>query len=259
MAGEAEAIAAVDEPVTVVSLVDDLRELGVTSGETVFVHSSLSAIGWVAGDAPAVVDALLEVVGEDGTIAMPTFTTQYSDPAEWERPPVPSDWIETIRRTRPPYRPALTPSRGMGAIPECFRSYPEVIRSRHPLYSVAARGANAESLVAEHQFDHGLGDGSPLAAIYDDDGMVLQLGTGHETNSSLHLAEYRSGTWSKTVACSIPILIDGKREQVDFEEVGDAFEEEVDIRRGPAGAADARLMSQRDLVDFATDWFRAHR
>ena len=42
---EADAIERVDEPVTVASLVADLRELGVEAGDALLVHSSLSALG----------------------------------------------------------------------------------------------------------------------------------------------------------------------------------------------------------------------
>ena len=267
--GEAEAMAAVDEPVTAVTLVEDLQDIGVEHGDTVLVHSSMGSIGWVCGGAPAVVDALMEVISPEGTLVMPTFTTQYSDPTDWENPPVPDDWIRTIRQSRPPYRPAVTPTRGMGAIPECFRSYPEVRRSRHPLYSVSAWGANANSVVRGHAYDHGLGDDTPLAAVYALGGKVLQLGTDHKTNSSLHLAEYRAKTSTETVEHAIPVMVNGDRERIEFVEVdwstedfpalGEAFEREHEIEHGTVGAAETKLIDQRDLVDFGVEWLQEHR
>lgn len=77
------------EPVTVDSLAADLRDLGVEAGQTVLVHASLSALGWVCGGAPAVIDALQTVVGDDGTIAMPTHSPGNMDPSDMEHPPVP--------------------------------------------------------------------------------------------------------------------------------------------------------------------------
>ena len=93
MPSEADAIAATSVPATVASLVRDLAALGVERGGVAIVHSSLSALGWVAGGPQSVVEALLEVVGPDGPIVMPTHSGQLSDPAAWSRPPVPESWI----------------------------------------------------------------------------------------------------------------------------------------------------------------------
>lgn len=46
--------------------------------------------------------------------------------------------------------------------------------------------------MADHSLDDALGEGSPLARVYDLDGQVLLLGVGHDNNTSLHLAEYRA-------------------------------------------------------------------
>ena len=116
------------EPITVDSMASDLHALGIKAGHTLLVHGSLSSLGWVCGGAPAVIDAFQRVVGEDGTIVMPTHSAGNMDPSDMGNPPVPDSWYDTIREQMPPYRPDVTPTQGMGAIAECFRSSP--IRSR---------------------------------------------------------------------------------------------------------------------------------
>ena len=72
-------------PRTRESLAYDLRALGVTSGMTVIVHSSLSSLGWVYGGPVAVVQALMDVVTDSGTIVMPTHAGDYSDRSPFHR------------------------------------------------------------------------------------------------------------------------------------------------------------------------------
>lgn len=49
-----------------------LKDLGVRKGQAIMVHTSLSSLGYVRGGAQSVIEALLESVGDEGTIMMPT-------------------------------------------------------------------------------------------------------------------------------------------------------------------------------------------
>ena len=148
MNGEVEAIGrTVGGPVTSAGISAGIAGLGVELGERLLIHASLSALGFVAGGAQAVVEGLKRAVGEGGLLAMPAFTSQLSDPVNWQVPPVPQDWWETIRSRAPAFDPASTPSRGIGAVCEALRTSTGAVRGDHPLHSFTAWGAGAEAVV----------------------------------------------------------------------------------------------------------------
>jgi aminoglycoside 3-N-acetyltransferase len=257
-------------PATVASITTELRELGVVEGSVLLVHSSLRRLGYVAGGAQAVVDALLAAVGGDGTVVVPAFSAELSDPARWIAPPVPESWWPILRNETPAFDPRVTPTRHMGAIVDCFLRYPDVRRSQHPRDSFAARGPHARAIVDEHRLAYALGEHSPLARIYDLDGWVLLLGVDHGNNTSLHLAEYRADmAATDAIEEGAPVMIDGRRQWVtyadrsgddaDFATLGEAFAQTGNERGGRVGTGTARLMRQRGIVDFGARWLETHR
>lgn len=272
---ETRSVGAVATPATVESLTADLRALGI-EGSLTILHVSLSALGWVCGGAVAVLQAMEAALGPRGTLVMPAFSSTLSDPRHWCNPPVPREWWPTIRATMPAFDPAMTPTLGVGRVAETFRSGPGVIRSLHPCSSFTARGPAAADLMRDHQLAHPLGEGSPLARLYDRGAQILLLGVDHDRNTSLHLAENRARWPSKrTIPQGGPILVDGKRrwstydeidiDTGDFLHVGAAFDASCPDE-GPAETttrrvadAPAKLMRQRALVDFAAAWFSENR
>lgn len=258
------------EPATMDSLSRDLSRLGVKSGMVLLAHSSLRSLGWVCGGPVAVILALEKVLGPEGTLVMPTFSGDLSDPAGWRNPPVPESWWQTIRDTMAAYDPDLTPTRMMGAVPETFRKQKGAVRSDHPELSFSARGPHAERITSDHELSYGLGEHSPLARIYELDGWVLLLGVGYANNTSIHLAEYRADLPKrKELKLGAPMMVEGKRKWTEFKniefrehllpKIGQAFEAETNaVRIGKVANADARLFPQRALVDFAVAWLERH-
>ncbi len=263
---EADAIANAPAPRTPRTLADDFRALGVIAGDVVLVHASLSAIGWVAGGPVGVIEGLLAAVGPEGTLAMPAHSGQMSDPAHWQNPPVPTDWVEPLRAETPAFDPRTTPTRGMGAIAELFRTWPGALRSNHPTSSFAALGPQAAAITADHRLHSPLGEHSPLMRLYERNAKVLLLGVGFERCTALHLAEQRAWPGMEPEHSGSPIMVDGQRRWVAYEApglgdsdqygaIGTAFVGSGRAEAGNVGSAASLLFALRDIVDFAAaEW-----
>lgn len=251
-------------------LVEQLRACGIREGQCLFVHASLSSIGFVIGGAETLIRALLEIVGVDGTLMMPSQTWKNLDPetgVHWEEP---AEWWPLIRAHWPAYDKLVTPAIGMGITAEMFRTWPGAKRSDHPARSVAAFGRHAEYLTENHDLSNIFGNGSPLDRLYQLNGHILLIGVGHDKNTSLHLAETRADFAGKQMVNeSSAVLSNGVREWVtystlavddsDFIPLGEEYEAAVNLQICRVGNAEVRLMEQRSLVDWATAWMQKHR
>ena len=239
-------------------------------GMTVMVHTSLSSLGYVCGGAQTVIEALLETVGTDGTIMMPTQSWKNLDPEVGVHPDISKQDWQLIRDHWPAYDKQLTQTQTMGAVAELFRLWPGTLRSDHPARSVAANGQYAAFLTEGHTLSNIFGDGSPIGKLYELDGYVLLIGVGYEKNTSLHLADARADYPSKHMTIEhSAVLENGRRvwkaydtlyvDGQDFAQIGAAFEQTHTVVHVQLGTATLRLMRQRPLVDFAVEWIETHR
>jgi len=146
-----------------------LEHLGVTAGDLLLVHSSLSSFGYVEGGADTVIDALLDTVGSHGSVLMPTLT------------------FGVLNNSPVRFSVKNTPS-SSGRITEVFRLRREAVRSCHPVSSAAAIGAQAEYLTNGH-LDTPCDASSPYYRLMDLGGKAIFFGASLGSNTLFHCAE----------------------------------------------------------------------
>jgi aminoglycoside 3-N-acetyltransferase len=130
-----ETLANTNNSVTQSQIIEQLNEIGLKNGDVVMLHSSLSKIGYVEGGAQKVIDSILKVIGNEGTLVMPAF------------PAIGFNYDYLM--TNPVFDILNTPSK-MGIITEVFRNMKQVKRSLHPTDSVCALGKQADYLIKDH-------------------------------------------------------------------------------------------------------------
>lgn len=155
-------------------LKEEFSKLGIKPGMNIIVHSSLKSFGKVDGGADSVIDALCELLTEEGTLVMPSFN--HGEPYR-------NGEICDISET----------PTSNGIIPETFRKRPDVIRSINPTHSFAVWGKNKERYTKDHQQSGCFGVDSPLYRLMEDGGYCLLLGVGYDSNTFHHCVETCEG------------------------------------------------------------------
>jgi aminoglycoside 3-N-acetyltransferase len=151
------------------------RDAGLKPGGLVLVHSSLRKLGPVEGGADTVIDALLETVGSEGTVAVPTHT------------------FSVVHANQPVFHQLLTPS-NVGVLSNVFRKRPEAVRGLHPTHSVAAIGPLAEAFVAiRMEDDTPCPPESPYGRLRAWGGQILMIGEGLNCCTFFHGCEQWAG------------------------------------------------------------------
>ncbi|MEK6221823.1 MAG: AAC(3) family N-acetyltransferase [Chloroflexota bacterium] len=164
-------------------LVLAFRDLEIDGSRPAIVHSSLSAFGAVNGGAEAVVGALFE---HFETVVMPTFTYKTMLVPETGPPnnAVQYGSMSDANKMAEFYYPEMPADKLMGVIPETLRQHHTAFRTRHPILSFS--GVNAEEILETQTIKEPF---APVAALADQDALVVLMGVSHTANTSIHLGE----------------------------------------------------------------------
>ena len=252
-------------PITKEVLMYKFSQLGIKQGDTLLVHASLSSLGYVVGGAEALFWALREVIGDQGTIVVPSQTVEISDPASWQYPPVPQEWHDVIRSSMPAYSKNLSYSKAMGAFSQLIGILPGSIRSNHPMYSFTAIGEKASEIIGEDSFDFPFGDESSLGRMYSIGAKVLMIGTDFETNISIHLAENRLNR--EVIHEKSKILTEHGEKWISFKnieldiyddylEIQKNFMEQYTVNHISINESNVYLFDMKECVDFAHRYYQ---
>jgi len=247
----------------------DLHTAGIKPGDGLFVHSSLSQIGYVVGGPRTLIQALLHTVGSQGLICMPGFSVDAYDPTEIHDLKIDVSRRDHIKQQVPGFDAALSSVRQNGSVPEAFRSWPGVVRSPHPTSSVLLFGHDAAKLSIPHDpYDWATGPDTPWGRLRSRNPMkILLIGVGWNRCSALHAAESMA-TYKRTVVRKIKlghgpdapwIEAPDVSDDLDtlFPLVGTEWEKTGNVRTGKIGNAEYKLTDYGLLVDFASKWISA--
>ena len=250
----------------------DLKALGIESGDTVMVHAALRSVGAMLNGPDALIDALLDSVGPTGTVVAYTdWDALYEDMLD-DDGRLPDLWKPHI----PPFDPARSRAcRDYGAFAEFLRTRPEARRSGNPGASIAAIGAMAEALTADHSIDYGYGEGSPFARLVALGGKVAMIGAPLDTMTLLHHSEHLADIPGKRVRrTEVPFATPGgvtwrRVEEFDtadpvVEGLADTYFGDI-VRdylasgsgvQGQVGGAATVVVPAAGIVRFAVEWLQ---
>ena len=259
---------------TVGDLIRDLRRLGVRTGETLMVHASLRAIGPVEGGASAVLDALDQVVGPEGTLLMILGAVVDHEWVNTRPEEERAALLESVSPSDPDVAPPLPE---VGYLAEAFRTRRGTRVDDNPSGRFAARGAGVDGLFRDAPWDDYYGPDSPLDRLCRMGGRVLRLGASPDTTTVLHFAEYLADVPGKRrirrhyrvrgadgpVTRSVESL-DDEHGIVDwdgedyFALILKAYRATGRPSTGLVGRAQSELIDAADIVAFGAAWMTAN-
>ena len=178
-----------------------IRDLGIGGGDFLLVHSALRALGPTDGGAEMILESLLEILGPDGNLMMPSFQRG-------------SEYVLASQKICFDVR--NTPS-DCGFLTEFFRHFPGALRSLSPTHSMTVYGPRAEELIRDHEkCDMTTGWGSPFEKLVTCPcGKILMLGATRHSNTTMHHLENTGGA---PTVCAVKFptsVIDGTGREIE--------------------------------------------
>jgi len=151
-----------------------VHDLQIQEGSVVFIHSSTDALN-VSFPLYRMLEILLEIVGENGTLVFPAWHFTYRAEEYLNQ-----DLVFDVQHS-----PSM-----LGLLPELARRHPDAKRSIHPTTSIVAIGKYANEIIAGH------GDSiwpcdekSPYYKIMKYNGIVVGIGVNNNFLSFVHCPE----------------------------------------------------------------------
>ena len=236
---------------------EQLQGMGVRKGMVLLVQGKMEKLGKIIGGAQTLIDAIMKVIGYEGTLVMPAFTPYKKDPAcLWDGKEYREQW-EQIRKGERPFDRKLDAPRNTLAAQ--FMRNEGVLRSHHPLYSFLAWGKYAKVIVEKHPLHFGLNEESPLGKLCELNGYVLLFGCGYASCAVFQMANHALDLPVRLV--SVPIAKGGEtafQELLDipyqndvFQEVGMVMEARKIVEFMYINNDRCRLFSAREAVNIA--------
>lgn len=237
--------------ITKSELVSQLRELGLKEGMICNVKVSLKSIGKIDGGAETVIDAILDVIGKDGTLVCDSFNSCFSS------------YFRLFNRSKVVDRNTKSYA---GAFVNAVIKHPLSYRSKHPIQAFSAIGKYAEKLT--HNFNENSKPYEFLERISDMGAVNLRIGNKVIGVGTTHVAICNLGFQQKY----LPMGIYYRNEQgklkyfdhswasgcnVGFNKLSKYYESgNAIIGKGKIGDAEAVLSSMKKTLEIEIDLFK---
>ena len=201
---------------------DFLKRIGITSADTVLVHTSMRALGEVEGGCDGLIDSFVSYL-TDGLFLVPTHT-----------------WAN-VGSKQPIYDVRKTPP-CIGALPTVAAFRKDGVRSLHPTHSVAAFGTRARQFVrGEELAGSPCPPGGVWARLYEENAKILLLGVGLNRNTYIHAVDEMIGLPDRLVPPIWLTVIDdnGQEYRLHFQKHGTTGSDFFENYRKPLEAVGA--------------------
>ena len=138
-------------------IIDTFISIGVSPGDVLVLQSSFKGCGEVENGPEGVIDALMELLGPEGTLIMPSYNFK--------------SWTEEH------YFDILETPSGMGIITELFRRRKDVGRTNHPIHSMSVWGKLKDELESL-RYNSSFGPDSIFNRLLDYNALYCTIGLG---------------------------------------------------------------------------------
>ena len=245
------------------AILEALADVGVKKGDTLLVHSSLSACGHIVGGAKTIIEVIIEAIGPDGNFFVPTFQR-----SECYLNGINKRWDHRPSDCRDRASEAV---RWVGVLPlEFMRLYPDAPRGLHISHSWAGWGPRAAEVLSHQAEDEPpFSDSSCPMIVKDMGGRILLFGSPVGHTSFVHCFEthfnlpglgpsyYDVRLADGTITWKfVPKGLPGPREFYSKDENARFFREAVarglEIRRTTLGVGELKLIDCRQFWEIGS-------